>query len=228
MEEEFIASNADEWFRAQPNTPFGGILRSEFFFSKKVLANDEVDTPLNVAMKNEVGCIEQKIFMGTNLYKTTKSMLLSCLNSEFDESKIDCELFQPDKSDSIVAKDGANINFGSCNPNDQNDQESSHLEVAKNLNEETANKRKKSKLLTLSESRRKLALRADVMNKNFFRAIRRQIKTQFDEFLVENGLSTSKSKRTFIANLKRFSDHLVKTFKIVQKDQTSKIQLYSL
>ena len=94
------------------------------------------------------------------------------------------------------------------------------------MSEETTNKRKKSKLLTLSESRRKLALRADVMNKNFFRALRRQIKTQFEEFLVENGLSTSKSKRTFRTNLKKYSDHLVKTFKDTQKDQTGKIQLY--
>lgn len=57
--------------------------------------------------------------------------------------------------------------------------------------------------------RRILALRADVMNKNIFRAIRRECKSMFENFLLENGFTNSRSKRIFRANLRRFSDYLV-------------------
>lgn len=57
--------------------------------------------------------------------------------------------------------------------------------------------------------RRVLALRADVMNKNFFRALRRECKFLFEEFLIENGFTNSRSKRIFNANLRRFAQHLL-------------------
>ena len=81
--------------------------------------------------------------------------------------------------------------------------------ISKNYNEENLRKRKKNRVLTLNESRRKLALRADVMNKNFFRALRREIKRIFENYLISNGLSTSKCKRTFKTNLKRFCEYLL-------------------
>ena len=109
IEEGFIASSADEWFRAQPNTPFGNMLGPEYRFDKQVFANDEAYIPLNVAMKNEVGCIEQKIFTGTNLYKTTQSMQLSCSNSEFEESEIEYEQVMQGKADLIATKDNINL-----------------------------------------------------------------------------------------------------------------------
>lgn len=46
-----------------------------------------------------------------------------------------------------------------------------------------------------------LSLRPDVMNKNFFRAFRRECKTLFSKFLTQNLLSESNNKRVFAANL---------------------------
>lgn len=57
--------------------------------------------------------------------------------------------------------------------------------------------------------KRVLALRADVMNKNFFRAIRRECKAMFDTFIYNNGFTNSRSKRIFRANLRRFSENLL-------------------
>ena len=81
---------------------------------------------------------------------------------------------------------------------------------------DTQIKRKRNKILTLNESRRKLSLRADVMNKNFFRALRREIKFIFDDYLISNGFSTSKCKRTFKSNLKRYTAHLLDSSNIHQ------------
>ena len=87
--------------------------------------------------------------------------------------------------------------------------ENNSHEIIKNSNENTQNKRKKNKVLTLNESRRKLSLRAVVMNKNFFRALRREIKFIFKNYLISNRFSTSKCKRTFKINLRRFWDYLI-------------------
>ena len=87
------------------------------------------------------------------------------------------------------------------------------LEPTEGFDENIQNKRKRSKILTLNESRRRLALRADVMNKNFFRALRREAKFIFERYLISNGFSTSKSKRTFKSNLKRYTDHLLQDIK---------------
>lgn len=57
--------------------------------------------------------------------------------------------------------------------------------------------------------RRELSLRADVMNKNFFRALRRECKFLFEDFLIENGFTNSRSGRIFKANLRRFADFLL-------------------
>jgi len=57
-----------------------------------------------------------------------------------------------------------------------------------------------------------LSLRADVMNKNLFRAFRRECKTIYEDFLKINSLSNSRSKRIFKSNLKKFaSDFLNST-----------------
>ena len=56
---------------------------------------------------------------------------------------------------------------------------------------------------------KRLALRSDVMNKNFFRAFRRECKTLFSKFLNQNLLSASKNKRVFLTNLGKYSDYLL-------------------
>ena len=74
--------------------------------------------------------------------------------------------------------------------------------------------------------KRSFSLRVDVMNKTFFRALRRQIKTHFNEFLALNKLSTSECKRTFKVNLKRYSNYLCRNNKSYEERQGSKIKLY--
>lgn len=64
-------------------------------------------------------------------------------------------------------------------------------------------------LTSEEKKKRSLALRADVMNKNLFRAIRRECRSIFEAYLAENVLSNSKSKRIFKSNLKKFSQHLL-------------------
>jgi hypothetical protein len=54
-----------------------------------------------------------------------------------------------------------------------------------------------------------LALRADVMNKNFFRAFRRQAKAFYEDFLAENILPNSRSKRVFRTNVKKMSTKIL-------------------
>lgn len=55
--------------------------------------------------------------------------------------------------------------------------------------------------INLHSSAKSLSLRLDVMNKNFFRAFRRECKTLFSKFLTQNLLSESNNKRVFAANL---------------------------
>ena len=68
------------------------------------------------------------------------------------------------------------------------------------LNNQRDNKKKPRKLLSL---------RADVMNKSIFRAIRREWKWMFDNFIRTNKYTNSRSKRIFKANLRRFSAYLL-------------------
>lgn len=55
---------------------------------------------------------------------------------------------------------------------------------------------------------RPLALRTDVMNKNTFRALRREYKSLFDSYLTSNLITNSRCKRLFRANLNRFAAFL--------------------
>lgn len=61
---------------------------------------------------------------------------------------------------------------------------------------------------------KKLSLRADVMNKNLFRALRRECKNIFEEYLKDHNLSLSKARRTFFVNLKKFTQHLLDTTQV--------------
>lgn len=61
---------------------------------------------------------------------------------------------------------------------------------------------------------KKLSLRADVMNKNLFRALRRECKSIFEEYLKDHNLSLSKARRTFFVNLSKFSQHLLDTAQV--------------
>jgi hypothetical protein len=67
----------------------------------------------------------------------------------------------------------------------------------------------KTKKKQRSSRSKNLALRADVMNKNIFRAFRRECKTVFQNFLLSSGFTISRSKRIFSANLRRFSSYLL-------------------
>jgi hypothetical protein len=69
---------------------------------------------------------------------------------------------------------------------------------------------KKSRTKKKSSRKRNFALRADVMNKNIFRAFRRECKSVFKNFLLSNGLNASRGKKIFSSNLKKFSCHLIK------------------
>jgi hypothetical protein len=52
---------------------------------------------------------------------------------------------------------------------------------------------------------RPLCLRNDVMNKNFIRAVRRELKSIFTNFIEKNKLSKGFGKRVFRSNLNRFA-----------------------
>lgn len=67
-------------------------------------------------------------------------------------------------------------------------------------------------------------IRPDVMNKNIFRAIRRQCRDIFENFLFEKSLSNSKVKGVFLENLMLFSDHLLNEteISIINIDEFSK------
>lgn len=57
---------------------------------------------------------------------------------------------------------------------------------------------------------RNLALRADVMNKNTFRALRRESKRLYETFLKDNGLPNPKrSNRKYLSNIKMFANYLL-------------------
>lgn len=54
-----------------------------------------------------------------------------------------------------------------------------------------------------------LSLRADVMNKNLFRALRREWKEMFEAFVNSNNLVMSKKSKIFTPNLENFAGHLL-------------------
>jgi hypothetical protein len=60
-----------------------------------------------------------------------------------------------------------------------------------------------------SKPRQMLSLRSDVMNKNLFRAIRRECKGMFWQYLDSNNLSNSKKQKHFLPNLEQFSEYLL-------------------
>ena len=57
--------------------------------------------------------------------------------------------------------------------------------------------------------RQMLSLRHDVMNKNLFRALRREWKVMFDMFLNSSNLAISKKQKVFLPNLEQFTEHLL-------------------
>lgn len=61
-----------------------------------------------------------------------------------------------------------------------------------------------------SPSKKKdLALRSDVMNKNIFRAFRRELKDTFEAYLSSVLYFNPKSKRNFLNNVRKFAEHLM-------------------
>ena len=189
--------DADEWFKVQPNTPFENIFDP----------NDNFENCFDKNFDNEESSVERFDFDIDNdkdLDDNLKSEIVNPAGESCYSDKADFGL-ENNASDKIDKKEISN--------------ESGSLISTKvdAICEEFKGKRKCSKFLTLSESRKKLALRTDVMNKNFFRAIRREIKNLFDEYLISNELSTSKCKRVFRSNLKRFTENFLEELKQDQK-----------
>lgn len=60
-----------------------------------------------------------------------------------------------------------------------------------------------------NKPRQMLSLRTDVMNKNLFRAIRRECKNVFEKYAATNKLVCSKKPKHFMPNLEQFADHLL-------------------
>ena len=60
-----------------------------------------------------------------------------------------------------------------------------------------------------STKKKVLALRSDVMNKNIFRALRRELKDSFETYLSHVLFFNPKSKRNFLNNVRKFADHLL-------------------
>ena len=71
-------------------------------------------------------------------------------------------------------------------------------QIIKNSNENTQNKNKN---LTVNETSRKLLLRADFMNKNFFRTLRREIKFILKNYIISNRFSTSKCNKKTLKHI---------------------------
>mmetsp|Transcript_25221 Transcript_25221/g.29082 ORF Transcript_25221/g.29082 Transcript_25221/m.29082 type:complete len:105 (+) Transcript_25221:555-869(+) len=67
---------------------------------------------------------------------------------------------------------------------------------------------KKSSSMSKGSNRKMLSLRADVMNKNLFRALRRECKGMFESFCIENNLSMSRKQRSFFPNIELFASNL--------------------
>ena len=61
------------------------------------------------------------------------------------------------------------------------------------------------------------------MNKNFFRALRREVKSLFDEFILSNQFSMSRSKRNFRSNLIKYSNHLLEENSEGEEESKGKI-----
>ena len=197
-EYQFINEDADEWFKVQPNSPFENILG----------LNNKFEDYFAESFNNEESNVEKFGFDIDN-------------DKDLDD-KLKSEIVYPAEESCYSDK----ADFGvENNANDQIDKKEISNESGSLIStkvdaicEEVKGKRKCSKFLTLSESRKKLALRTDVMNKNLFRAIRREIKNLFDEYLVSNELSASKCKRVFRSNLKRYTENFLEELNQDQKE----------
>lgn len=85
----------------------------------------------------------------------------------------------------------------------------SKSEVKKNLT--VCLKEEEETICKVSSKGKSLALRADVMNKNLIRALRRELKSIFDAYIAKSRLSGNKGKRVFNINLGKFSQYLLNT-----------------
>ena len=196
-ENRAIHDNHEGWFRAQQESPFENIFE----------LSGNADNCFGQHIDSE-DLYKKKIEININKEKNNEDGNFELISSE-EES------YYSDKADIAIEND----NKAKIDPKNKVDvsefQVSTKIEIGK---EEVKQKKKNGKSLTLAESRRKLALRADVMNKNFFRALRREVKNLFEDYLDSNGFSTSKSKRVFRSNLKRYTEHFLEELKQDQKE----------
>ena len=202
-EEELFASWANEWFRVIPNTIQSDLFSPYAKFNKQFIFQWEFSN-LNCKTTERNSVKEEPLY--PKIKYADVSIDETCNPNE-------CKIQENDGENIILSDNLENkaqlslVDFYSESENQINQSKNSLSH--KTSKDENLNKRKKNRVLTLNESRRKLALRTDVMNKNFFRALRREVKSIFDDYLISNGLSTSRCKRTFKTNLKKYSEYLL-------------------
>jgi len=151
--------------------------------------------------KNE-GSIEKKVDLKPKI-EATKGL----------NRKVNCKIYIPD-SDLFLEKEHSGIKSvkDACmritHDNDERENNLDKLKTQSEVKEDSKN----ADILTNCSTppkRKGLALRADVMNKNIFRAFRRECKSLFIIFTKEQGLSNSRSRRIFKSNVRRFSEDLL-------------------
>lgn len=221
--EELLASWADEWFRTQPNTFYEYLPKIWFEFDKKVIIQNKVYNQVGITNINNFRNNYEIANSEWDISSTPSLVDSNYRNFAFDYNR-----------DGLIKMDSWQSNLTIENPdvwkthtlqnaNLSNIRLSDDVKEIKGPVEDTPTRRKKNRVLTLNESRRKLALRADVMNKNFFRALRREVKSLFDDFILSNQFSMSRSKRNFRSNLIKYSNHLLEENSEDEEESKGKI-----
>ena len=158
---EYLAMNEyeDEWFKLKDDSPFKNIFEFNDKFEKQILFNKYEKEELFIMQSKNEECIKlRKEFGIENSFEYYEI-------GEVEVAHIDEESFHSNKADFGMEKNDVNQNERGINDEILGSQISTKIDA---LCDEIKSKKKKCKFLTLSESRKKLALRADVMNKNFF------------------------------------------------------------
>ena len=158
---EYLAMNEyeDEWFKLKHDSPFKNIFEFNDKFEKQILFNKYEKEELFIIQSKNEDCIKlRKEFDIENSFKYYEI-------NEVEVDHINAESFHSNKADFGMENNNVSQNEREINDEILGSQISTKIDA---LCDEIKNKKKKCKFLTLIESRKKLALRADVMNKNIF------------------------------------------------------------
>ena len=156
---------------------------------------------------------------------TVESIKLSNLYSNIKENRLISNEIKPLKFEFGLINQSNRLIFEDLYPCNSNNKKADVL-LDTFYEERLVDDKRMHQCSALKGTSKKLALRADVMNKTLFRALRRQIKIHFYNFLSFNRFSTSKSQRIFSANLKRYSDYLIKNHSTNFKAIYGKFKFY--